>query len=160
MADTKSWVVSNSSHISWEPFILSCSKPYTCPSAPSSQLSGTSWRRGTVNFCCKVVKDIFVVLGPPELLDDVACVSDHVTDGFRLWWIAELPDFHLGLILGETSTSARCYLPWRRHWWVNPSNSIFWGLPILKLQKNERKSGNASKGNLVLHYLFTKNKQK
>lgn len=53
------------------------------------------------------------MLGPPELLDDVACVSDHVADSFCLWGIAELPDFHLGLILREMSTSARHYLPWK-----------------------------------------------
>ena len=44
-------------------------------------------------------KVIFVVLGPPEFLDDVACISDHVSDGFGLRWAAELPDFHLGFVL-------------------------------------------------------------
>ena len=51
------------------------------------------------------------MLGPPELLDDVAGVSDHVTDGVCLWGIVELPDFHLGLILREMCTNARRYLP-------------------------------------------------
>jgi hypothetical protein len=44
-------------------------------------------------------KVIFVVFGPPELLDDIACVSDHVSDGFCLWRAAELSDFHLGFVL-------------------------------------------------------------
>lgn len=56
-----------------------------------------------------MIKDIFVVLGPPELLDDVAGVSDHVADSFCLRGITELPDFHLGLILREMSTSTRHY---------------------------------------------------
>lgn len=49
------------------------------------------------------MKDILVVLGPPELLDDVARVSDHVADGFCFRGIVELPDFHLGLVLRETT---------------------------------------------------------
>ena len=52
----------------------------------------------------KVAKDIFVVLGSPELLNDIARVSDHVADGFCLRGVVELPDFHLGLILREMST--------------------------------------------------------
>lgn len=55
------------------------------------------------------------MLGPPELLDDVARISDHLTDGFCLWGIAELPNFHLGLILWEMSTRARRYLVQKLH---------------------------------------------
>ena len=71
---------------------------------PRAQLPNTPCKGGMV------VKDIFVVLGPPELLNDIACVSDHVTDGFCLWGVTELPDFHLGLILREMSTG---YFPWK-----------------------------------------------
>lgn len=51
------------------------------------------------------------MLGPPELLDDVARISDHVPDGLCLGGVVELPDFHLGLILREMSTNARSHLP-------------------------------------------------
>lgn len=51
------------------------------------------------------------MLGPPELLDDVARISDHVPDGLCLGGVVELPDFHLGLILREMSTNAKRHLP-------------------------------------------------
>lgn len=50
------------------------------------------------------------MLGSPELLNDIACISDHVADGFCLRGVVELPDFHLGLILREMATG---YFPWK-----------------------------------------------
>lgn len=44
-------------------------------------------------------QDIFVVLGPTELLNDGTRVTHHVPHHLSLWRVAQLPNLHLGLIL-------------------------------------------------------------
>lgn len=59
------------------------------------------------------------MLGPPEFLDDIARVSDHVSDGFSLRRAVELPDFHLGFVL---SGNPQCETPPRGGWYSNHSS--------------------------------------
>lgn len=65
------------------------------------------------------------MLGPAELLDHIACVSDHVMDGLCLWRVAELPDFHLSLILRKNVHTCNGLILMETIQMGNFSNSMF-----------------------------------
>lgn len=54
------------------------------------------------------MKDIFVVLCSPELLNDVSGIHDHLCDFLILWRCAKLlTDLHFGFVLNKKKK--RCY---------------------------------------------------